>query len=70
MNGPVECHAQLSESCLSSEDIDHIKMLVSHFVVNALMPFVETQMQYLNEMVNFASDLILRSFTFKLFFYS
>lgn len=53
MNGPVECNVQLSESCLSAEDIDHIKMLVSHFVVNALMPFVETQMQYLNEMVIF-----------------
>lgn len=51
MNGPIDCNSELCGSCLSSEDIDHIKMLVLHFFINALMPFVETQMQYLNEMV-------------------
>ncbi|XP_065215797.1 trafficking protein particle complex subunit 8 [Planococcus citri] len=39
-------------ACLTTEDIDRVKTLVSNFVVSALLPFVETQMQYLNEMVS------------------
>lgn len=42
-------------ACLTSEDIERIKMLMSGFVISALIPFVETQMQYLNEMVSFRS---------------
>lgn len=39
------------QTYLSSNDIDRIKTLIPNFIINALMPFVETQMQYLNEMV-------------------
>ncbi len=53
MNGLTDetDNLQNVELCLSREDTDNVKALVSNFVVNALIPFVETQMQYLNEMV-------------------
>lgn len=38
-------------ACLTAEDIERVKTLISNFVISALLPFVETQMQYLNEMV-------------------
>lgn len=38
--------------CLNEDDVSRIKNMVLSFVVDALLPFVETQMQYLNEMVS------------------
>lgn len=44
-------------ACLIADDVESIKTLVTNFVISALLPFVETQMQYLNEMVIFSQIL-------------
>lgn len=47
--------------CLNEDDVSRIKNMVLSFVVDALLPFVETQMQYLNEMVSININLIQNS---------
>lgn len=41
----------LHGGCLSTDDVEQVKLLISEFCIRALMPYVERQIQQLSEFV-------------------
>lgn len=41
----------LHGGCLSTNDVEQVKLLISEFCIHALVPYVERQMQQLSEFV-------------------